>query len=53
MKGLHYQQVGGSRENTTVIITICANGSGLLPAVIFKGQAYQTTWNENNPTKAL
>jgi hypothetical protein len=52
-KGLHYQQVGDSQENTMVIVSICADGSALPPAVIFKGQAYQTTWNENNPTKAL
>ena len=51
-KGLHYQQVGGSRENTTVLVTICADGSSLPPAVIFKGKAYQTDWNDNNPAKA-
>jgi hypothetical protein len=51
-KGLHYQQVGGSRENTTVLVTICADGSSLPPAVIFKGKAYQTDWNDNNPSKA-
>jgi hypothetical protein len=31
-KGLHYQQVGGDRDNTTVIVTICADGSALPPA---------------------
>jgi hypothetical protein len=51
-KGLHYQQVGGSRENTTVLVTICADGSSLPPAVIFKGKAYQTDWNDNNPANA-
>ena len=50
-KGLHYQQVGGSWENTTVLVTICADGSALPPAVIFKGNTYQTNWNENNPAK--
>lgn len=51
-KGLHYQQVGSSRENTTVLVTICADGSALPPAIIFKGKAYQTNWNKNNPAKA-
>ena len=51
-KGLHYQQVGGSHENMTVLVTICADGSSLPPAVIFKGKAYQTDWNDNNPVKA-
>jgi len=51
-KGLHYQQVVGSQENTTVLVTICADGSALPPAVIFKEKAYQTDWNKNNPAKA-
>ncbi|KIK53950.1 hypothetical protein GYMLUDRAFT_144184, partial [Collybiopsis luxurians FD-317 M1] len=37
-KGPQYQQTGGSRENTTVIDTICADGSSTSPAVILKGK---------------
>ncbi|KDQ18848.1 hypothetical protein BOTBODRAFT_94742, partial [Botryobasidium botryosum FD-172 SS1] len=34
-----YQQVGGSRENITVIVAICGDGTPTPPAVIFKGSA--------------
>jgi hypothetical protein len=52
-KGLHYQQTGSSRENTTVFVTICADGTALAPAVIFKGKAYNPRWADFNPAKAL
>ncbi|KAH7917887.1 DDE-domain-containing protein, partial [Leucogyrophana mollusca] len=39
--GPQYQQRTGSKENTTVIVTICADGTSSAPAVIFKGNAYQ------------
>lgn len=42
-------QQGGSREITTVMATICADGSSLPPFMIFKGQALQDIWVENNP----
>jgi hypothetical protein len=51
-KNVQHQQEDGSCENTTVIVTICANGTSFPPAVIFKGQAYQVKWDQNNPTKA-
>ena len=50
--GPHYQQEGGSRKNTTVIVTICADGTAPPPAVIFKGKAYQASWKDNNPANA-
>jgi hypothetical protein len=34
-KKTQHQQSAGGRENTTVIITICADGSSLKPAVIY------------------
>lgn len=49
-KGVQHQQTAGTRKNTTVIVTICADGTP--PAVIFKGSAFQVTWGENNPLKA-
>lgn len=51
-KGPHYQQIGGSRENTTVIVTICADGTSTAPAIIFKGQAFQAKWRQDNPADA-
>jgi hypothetical protein len=51
-KGQMYQQIGGGRENTTVIETICADGTALPPAVIFKGRFYQTSWLQANPANA-
>ncbi|EIW54948.1 DDE-domain-containing protein, partial [Trametes versicolor FP-101664 SS1] len=34
-----YQQESGDRENITVLVTICADGSSIPPAVIYKGEA--------------
>ncbi|RXW17484.1 hypothetical protein EST38_g8369 [Candolleomyces aberdarensis] len=49
---IQQQQRSGDRENITVIVTICADGSDLPPAVIFKGKTYRTSWRQNNPLKA-
>jgi len=51
-KGPQYQQRAGTRENTTVIVTICADGTSIPPTVIFKGAAYKVSWGDNNPLKA-
>jgi hypothetical protein len=53
-KGPAYQQSGGNRENTTVIVTICADGtSDVAPAVIMKGSAYSPKWAKGqDPAKA-
>jgi hypothetical protein len=50
--GPQYQQRDGNRENVTVIVTICADGTSTPPAVIFKGQGYQVKWKQNNPADA-
>lgn len=50
--GPQYQQRNGTRENITTIVTICADGSASPPAVIFKGQAFQVSWRQNNPANA-
>jgi hypothetical protein len=52
-KAAPYQQRSGTRENITVIVTICAAGTSTPPAVIFKGKAFQPEWADNNPLKAL
>ncbi|KIK00384.1 hypothetical protein K443DRAFT_28353, partial [Laccaria amethystina LaAM-08-1] len=51
-KGAQYQQRGGTRENTTVLTTICADGTSLPPLVVFKGSAFQVKWAQNNPLNA-
>ncbi|CAA7271085.1 unnamed protein product [Cyclocybe aegerita] len=51
-KGPQYQQRGGTRENTTVLVTICADGTAIPPTVIFKGEALQVGWGDNNPLNA-
>lgn len=52
-KKVQHQQRCGTRENITVIATICADGSTLPPAVIFKGEGYQVSWKQDNPLNAL
>jgi len=51
-KGPQYQQRAGTRENTTVLVTICADGTSTPPTVIFKGAAYQVSWGNDNPLNA-
>jgi hypothetical protein len=51
-KAAPYQQRGGTQENITVIMTICADGTSTPPAVIFKGSAYQVKWGDDNPLNA-
>jgi hypothetical protein len=47
-----HQQIDGGRENTTVIVTICADETSLRPVVIFKGKSFQTKWAKDNPLNA-
>lgn len=51
-KTRQHKQGDGGRENTTVIVTICADGTATKPAVIYKGQAFQVKWDQENPAKA-
>jgi len=51
-KGRQHQVRSRTRENTTVIVTICADGTSTPPAVIFKGSAYQVSWADGNPLNA-
>lgn len=46
---LQHMIQGGSRELTTVLPLICADGSCLPPLVIFKGEHLQKSWVEKNP----
>jgi hypothetical protein len=51
-KKVQHQQRSGDRENITVILTICADGTYLSPVVIYKGSAFQTKWTQENPLGA-
>ncbi|TFY67238.1 hypothetical protein EVJ58_g1758 [Rhodofomes roseus] len=51
-KSVQQQQRSGGRENITVIVTICGDGTSLPPAVIFKGECFQSSWKQNNPLDA-
>lgn len=51
-KIVQHQARGGNRENITVIVTICADGSSIAPAVIFKGQSFLSSWEQDNPLNA-
>jgi hypothetical protein len=47
-----HQQADGGRENTTVVVYICADGTALRPHVIFKGKGFQVKWAKENPIDA-
>jgi hypothetical protein len=51
--GPQYQQCDGNRENITILITICADSTSILPTVIYKGQGYLVKWEQDNPANAL
>lgn len=46
--GPQYQQRDRNRENTTVLVTICSDGTSTPPAIIMKGSAYQVKWAQDN-----
>lgn len=52
-KRIQHQQKTGNRENITVMVTICADGTSVPPAVIFKGSKYLVKWKQENPTNAM
>ncbi|RPD80572.1 DDE-domain-containing protein, partial [Lentinus tigrinus ALCF2SS1-7] len=49
---VQYQQGSGNRENITVLVTICADGTSTPPAVIYKSEAFHTSWKQDNPLNA-
>ena len=52
-KRIQHQQKTGNRENIIVVVTICADGTSVPPAVIFKGSKYLIKWKQDNPTNAM
>lgn len=51
-QSVQHQQRSGTRENITVIVTICADGTSLAPSVIYKGECFQASWHQDNPLNA-
>jgi hypothetical protein len=51
-KKIQHQQGDGGRENTTVIVSICGDGTYLKPTVIFKGKNFDINWVQENPAEA-
>ena len=47
-----HRQGGADCENVTVIVTICADGTVLQPAIIFKGKNFMKKWRNNNVAHA-
>ncbi|THU89811.1 CENP-B protein, partial [Dendrothele bispora CBS 962.96] len=52
-QSIQHQQGDGGRENTTVIVTICADGTATKPTVILKGKAFDVNWKQDNPAEAF
>jgi hypothetical protein len=51
-KKRQHQQRSGDRENITVLVNICGDGTSTPPLVIYKGAAFQTSWKQDNPLNA-
>jgi len=47
-----HKQGGADRENVTVVVTICADGSTVRLLVIFKGKNMQSSWDNENVSNA-
>jgi hypothetical protein len=45
---IQHVQRGGNRENVTVMVTICADGTTMRPTVIFKGKRMFSDWTRAN-----
>jgi hypothetical protein len=51
-KKTQHQQRSGNRENITALVVICADGTAIPPAIIYKGDGFQVSWVQNNPLMA-
>ncbi len=52
-QSIQHEQHGRDCENITVLVSICANGTLLIPAVIFKGKGYNMDWDQENSLNCL
>jgi hypothetical protein len=51
-KKRQHQQRSGDRENITALVCICGDGTSTPPLVIFRGEAFQASWKQDNPLNA-
>lgn len=47
-----HKQGTANRENVTVLVTVCADGTMVKPCIIFKGQNIQGGWGNDNIAEA-
>ncbi len=47
-ESVQYKQSEGNQENVTAMVTICADGTYLVPITIFKGKHIQKAWHKAN-----
>jgi hypothetical protein len=47
-----HKQGGADRENTTALVTICADGASLRPTIVFKEKGFKKAWFKDNDLKA-
>ena len=48
---IQHIQRGGNRENVTVMVTVCGDGSALAPTILFKGKRIMKDWESWNVAK--
>lgn len=51
-KNVQHQACQGTHENIMVIVTIAADGTSILPVIIYKGQGFLASWEQDNPLGA-
>ena len=49
---IQHEQGDGNKENITVLVAVCADGSSIPPAIIYKGQSFSTNWHKDNTLHA-
>ena len=47
-----HKQGGVDCENTTALVTICADGTSLRPTIVFKGKGFKEAWFQDNVLEA-
>ena len=48
-----HMQGGADHENTTAIITICADGTSIHPTIVMKEQGFKDSWFQDNVLECL
>ncbi|KAK7451105.1 hypothetical protein VKT23_012781 [Stygiomarasmius scandens] len=51
-KTQQHKQGSANHKNVTAIVTICGDGTKLHPTIIFKGQRFQSKWQNDNIAEA-